>query len=154
MALTTVNSQEPDIQWGLPVASLRLGLYSEYTIFRLILQNVGTSTVKVLSHVISSGETHLDWFNLHMKDEYGNCHILRLLSDRNRSAEIQSQLKPNGKLQHSVDVAVWASREINQLQKFSSGIYNVSATYEVEDRANVWNGSIHSGHCLIFLDGN
>lgn len=137
--------------WGEPVDGLRLGIAGSGASIVLALGNTGDTPLTVMSHVMAPEETHLDWFTVTLTRENGKAGedgepvLLRLLDDRNRSAEITVELPPGSELAHRVDLVAWAARPVNGPVTLEPGTYRVTATYEVPPDGAAWTGTLHSG---------
>jgi hypothetical protein len=140
------------IQWGEPESGLKLGLGCEGKTLCLLLRNIGTCPVTVLSHVLAEEHFHFDWVVLCLESDSGERHMLRLIDDRDRSAEVKVRLDPGASLKHSVDLVVWLKKRLLKVSRLGAGTYKVSATYEIENRSDVWHGSVRSGTCFVVLD--
>jgi hypothetical protein len=131
--------------WGEPVDGLRLGIAGSGASIVLALGNTGDAPLTVMSHVMAPEETHLDWFTVTLAGAGGEPVLLRLLDDRNRSAEITVELPPGSELAHRVDLVAWAARPVNGPVTLEPGTYRVTATYEVPPDGAAWTGTLHSG---------
>lgn len=141
--MTAADSTQEAV-WGQPLAGLRLGISVTGVVLVLHLQNVGDRPIKVLSHV-AAGETHLDWYTLRVEAAGGAVRTLRLLDDRNRSAQVKVDLAPTMSVQHEVDILKWAARPVNGAEPLTEGRYSVSCDYAVAPQAGIWSGDLHAG---------
>jgi hypothetical protein len=140
-----------DIHWSSPVNGLRLGVGGNGGFAELSLENTGTTPLLVLSHV-NAGETHLDWFSLHLRDSHGAVRDLHLFADRDKSAEVKVTLAPGQRVNHRVDLQSWAARPSNGAAALREGAYELSATYEVDAGAH-WSGKLEAGPVKVAVAG-
>ena len=138
-----------EIHWGAAVNGLRLGVAGDAGIAELSLENVGTQSLQVLSHV-NAGEVHLDWFTLHLRDSQGARRELRLFADRNKSGRVEVTLAPGQHLQHRVDIQRWAARPDNG-GVLRAGSYELRASYEVEPGEPHWSGKLDAGPVTVSI---
>jgi hypothetical protein len=139
-----------NMQWSQPVNGLRLGVSGSSGFAELSLENVGTQPLTVLSHV-NAGESHLDWFTLHLRDSKGAKRDLRMVADRNKAGQVKVTLEPGKSLQHRVDIQRWAARPTNGNAPFATGSYELRATYEVEPGEPVWSGKLEAGTATLTI---
>ena len=139
-----------DIRWSQPVNWLRLGISGGSGFAELSLENVGTQPLTVLSHV-NAGESHLDWFTLHVRDGKGAARDLRMVADRDKAWRVKVTLEPGKSLQHRVDIQRWAARPVNGNAQLAAGSYELRATYEVEPGEPVWSGKLEAGPATLTI---
>jgi hypothetical protein len=132
------------LTWGEAAAGLRLGIGARHGLLRLVLENVGSGPLQVLSHVRAGGETHFDWITLSLDGPSGG-RTLALMDERNRSAAVTVTLEAGEAVQHEIDVPAWARREANGAQALAPGRYVARAVYEVPASAQAWSGRLEAG---------
>lgn len=95
----------------------------------------------MMSHVAAQ-ENHLDWYTLQLRDASGAIRTLKLLGPRRESGPVKVELKPGARIEHSIDLTVWAERPINGGKPLAAGTYQVTATYDVPPGDGRWSGHL------------
>jgi hypothetical protein len=135
------------IVWSQPSGGLRLGLApgagSSHTV-SIYLENVGDGRLEVLSHVAAQ-EKHLDWYTLQLEGPGGTSRTLKLLGPRRESGPVKVTLERGARVEHTVDVAMWAGRPINGGKPLATGTYQVRVVYDVPPGDGAWSGRLVAG---------
>jgi hypothetical protein len=132
-------------------SGLQLRLRGEAGAVVVSLHNVGTSPLRVWSHV-DAGIHHYDWYTLEVVAPDGKARTLILSDDRNESARISADLAPGASIEHAIDLVAWAKRAPNGGVPLPPATYQVSATYAVTEPADFWRGSLRAGPVPVQVD--
>jgi hypothetical protein len=117
----------------------------------LTLRNTGKQPVKVMSHVLTHEQPHLDWFEIELTwpkaGPDGHCAgtgklVLKLLDARKKSAPIEQELAAGASLSHRLSIPAWAARPVNGKVALGGSYYKIVARYRVKDHPGVWNGEL------------
>ena len=108
------------------------------------LRNRGDRPLRLVSHVWA-GINHYDWIRLTLvgPGPGGATRVLHLLEDRDESGTVYQDLAPGATLTHRIDVVWWATR--SRGAALAPGLYQLSASYEVDAREGVWTGKLAAG---------
>jgi hypothetical protein len=86
------------------------------------VKNISNKTIRLYSHVISE-YNHYDYFEIEALTPDYDKFYLNFYDDREKSASIIVELKPNESFSHTIDLLAWSKHSVNVLSLKNAG-YN------------------------------
>lgn len=126
------------------------------TEINISVKNISKHLIRLYSHV-NAQEKHFDFFDVEAITLDFREMVFRFFDDRNRSARIIVELKPNESFSHTIDFVAWTKRTANKetfkkvgLTKLPTGTkirakyYNTPCENCNEYYKSIWTGSVYS----------
>jgi hypothetical protein len=121
------------------------------------LTNVSKQVVRLYSYVETGVERHYDNFEIVLLTPDNEQMYLSFYADRDKSASIIVELKPNENLTHTIDLVFWANHYVNHSELQKIGLFHLSSINSLKAKARYFNQpcqdcaeyyqAIWSGYC-------